>query len=117
LLVDDSDAACEFMKRFLEKRGHEVCIAHNGRGALLVVQEFHPDVVLLDIRLPDMSGYEVMQELKKTKAARGATFVAVSGYPEGNSREPMEFDHFLQKPLDMAHLETLLRAKSLPPRV
>jgi CheY-like chemotaxis protein len=109
LVVDDSHGACELLRRYLEKRGHEVCSAHDGESALRLVQRFRPDVLVLDIRLPDMNGYELMQSFKKMDRIRGAKFIGVSGYGDGAPADvSTSFDHFLEKPLDLARLGSLL---------
>jgi PAS domain S-box-containing protein len=110
LLVDDSHNACKFLTAFLEKRGHEVCSAYDGGSALSLATEFRPEVILLDIRLPDMNGYELMERLKALDSSNGAKFIALSGYRDGDAPGSMEFDHFLEKPLDTAHLDGLLRS-------
>ena len=109
LLVDDSHNACKFLSTFLEKRGYQVRSAYDGQSAIPIAQDFRPDVILLDIRLPDMSGYELMRHLKKLDAMNGAKFIALSGYRDGDAPGSVEFDHFLEKPLDTAHLDTILR--------
>ncbi len=110
LLVDDSHNACTFLSGFLEKRGHVVRVAYAGGSALPIAQDFHPDVILVDIRLPDMNGYELMQRLKKIDGIDGARFIALSVYHDGDAPGSKEFDHFLEKPLDTARLETLLQS-------
>jgi CheY-like chemotaxis protein len=113
LVVDDSYAACELLRRYLEKRGHEVRSAHDGQSALPLAQRFRPDVLVLDIRLPDMNGYELMQRLKGIDGVGRANFIAVSGYyDDAPGESSVKFDHFLEKPLDMAQLEALLHPVS-----
>jgi len=109
LLVDDSHAACEMMRRFLEQRGHEIRSAHDGKSALAGAQEFRPEVILLDIRLPDMSGYELRQRLKEMLGTSITKIIGISGYEDRSSQGSMGFDHFLEKPLDMAQLEALIQ--------
>jgi PAS domain S-box-containing protein len=111
LVVDDSHSACELMSRFLAKRGHEVRSAHDGHSALSLAQEFRPNVVVVDIRLPDMNGYELLRRLKESGALqRGAKLIAVSGYrdDDADARRTLEFDHFLEKPLNLEELNALL---------
>jgi CheY-like chemotaxis protein len=110
LLVDDSHNACKFLSAFLEKRGHEVRSAYDGASALSLAAEFRPDLILLDIRLPDMSGYDLMERLKALGSFNGARFIALSGYRDIDAPGPVKFDHFLEKPLDTVQLETLLQS-------
>jgi CheY-like chemotaxis protein len=85
--------------RFL---GHEVQMAHDGPSALAAVREFRPEMVLLDIGLPGMSGYEVARELRARPEGRGIVLAAVTGYgQEDDRRQSREagFDYHLTKPL------------------
>ena len=109
LVVDDSHGACELLRRYLEKRGHEVCSAHDGVSALRLAQQFRPDVLVLDIRLPDINGYELMQRFREMDTIRRARFIAVSGYGDGAPADlSASFDHFLEKPLNLEQLNALL---------
>ena len=72
--------------------------------------EFRPDLILLDIRLPDMSGLELMERLKATGSFNGVRFVGLSGYRDVDAPGSVKFDHFLEKPLDRAKLETYLQS-------
>ena len=110
LVVDDSHSACELLSRFLDKRGYDVRSAHDGQSALSLAREFRPDVLVVDIRLPDMDGYELLRRLKDTDAVRTAKFIAVSGFREDDKaeRRTPEFDHFLEKPLNLEDLNALL---------
>jgi CheY-like chemotaxis protein len=98
------------LSAFLEKRGHEVRSAYDGASALSLATEFRPDLILLDIRLPDMSGYDLMERLKALGSFNGARFIALSGYRDIDAPGPVKFDHFLEKPLDTVQLETLLQS-------
>jgi PAS domain S-box-containing protein len=109
LVVDDSHGACELLRRYLEKRGHEVCAAHDGESAFHVAQQFRPDVFVLDIRLPDINGYELMQRFRQMDGIGRAKFIAMSGYgADGAADGSPRFDHFLEKPLDLDRLGSLL---------
>ena len=112
LLVDDSHNACKFLSSFLEKRGYEVRSAYDGESALAIAQDFCPGVILLDIRLPDMDGFQLMQRLKEQDGTNGARFIGLSGYRDHTARGAVEFDHFLEKPLDTVYLEEILRSLS-----
>jgi PAS domain S-box-containing protein len=106
LLVDDSDAARELMTRFLKKQGYEIRSASDARSAIATAKSFGPDVVFLDIRLPDMTGYELLRHLKETVGGSATKFIGLSGFRAADSPQAAEFDHFLEKPV---HRETLAR--------
>jgi CheY-like chemotaxis protein len=110
LLVDDSENACIAIGRLLERAGHQVRTALNGESALGVAQDFDADVVMLDFKLPDIGGYELLRRLKKVKSLQNAKFFAVSGYAREDIQEKapaVDFDYFIMKPIDMSYLQEL----------
>lgn len=80
LVADDNVDAAMTLFSLLEMYGHELRIAHDGQQALQAAEEFRPDVVFLDIGMPDMTGYEVAQRLRKIEGLARSTIVAVSGW-------------------------------------
>ena len=114
LVVDDSRDMCKLMEILLTRRGHTVTSAFGGREALEVARSSPPDVVLMDIGLPGMDGYEVAQLLRQIPAMRDALLIALSGRgePEARLRSAQAgFDHHLTKPADMDLLERLLEGE------
>lgn len=115
LLVDDSELAAKSTSRLLQMAGHEVHIASTGQSALTIARDFKPDVVLLDIKLPDLDGYEVLRELKMMAGLENTMFIALTGYAEheieNNSRGD-NFDLVLRKPVDVTYLEGLISSQS-----
>jgi signal transduction histidine kinase/DNA-binding response OmpR family regulator len=110
LLVDDSRTACTAIGRLLESSGHCVRMAFDGKSALSTAQNFDADIVMLDFKLPDTTGYELLKELKKLKSLQNAKFFAVSGLAREdiqNKDSPVDFDHFITKPVDVSYVETL----------
>jgi PAS domain S-box-containing protein len=110
LLVDDLADTRKIFGRLLELLGNQVCTAHDGPSALVAALEFRPDVVLLDIGLPGMSGYEVAQRIRQEPALQKAVLVAVTGYGEKSDRQRSQkagFDHHLVKPPDVDALRQL----------
>jgi PleD family two-component response regulator len=110
LLVDDSEAACIGIGRLLQKAGHRIRMAFDGTSALSVAQDFVADVVLLDFRLPDIDGYELLRSLKQVTTLQNAKFFAVSGYAREDIQEKaatVDFDDFIMKPIDMSYLQKL----------
>jgi signal transduction histidine kinase/CheY-like chemotaxis protein len=109
LLVDDNDAAAASMGRLLELKGCSVAYAYTGRQAIEKALENSPNVVLLDIGLPDMDGYMVTRTLR----ARGfeGQLIALSGYGAAEDREKGKeagFNHYLVKPAGLADLQRVL---------
>ena len=118
LVVDDNqDSACS-MTLLLELQGHQVQVAHAGQEALKLAAESRPDVILLDIGMPGMNGYEVAKHLRAQDAFADTLLVAVTGYGRASDVKQTEaagFDHHLVKPIDYEKLQALLAAKSSRP--
>lgn len=111
LLVDDNRDAAETMQTLLEMDGHVVTVAFNGQAALDAAQRQSPEIIVLDIGLPDMSGYEVARRLRADAGLPRALLVALTGYDrEQDLRAVREagFDHHLVKPTDPATLMALV---------
>ena len=113
LVVDDNvDAA----RSFAEIAGlwqHEVRVAHNGTAALEMAGTYHPDIVLLDIGLPGMSGYQVAEQLRRQPEFAQTTLVAVTGYGQEEDRRRSReagFNHHLVKPVAPDTIYQLLAA-------
>jgi CheY-like chemotaxis protein/anti-sigma regulatory factor (Ser/Thr protein kinase) len=111
LVVDDLQASAETLMTLLEMEGFEVRVAHEGQEALTVAREFRPDVVLLDIGLPGMNGFEVAHGLRKQPECQEALLIALTGYGEAESRSRSAqagFDFHMVKPADVNVLLTML---------
>jgi PAS domain S-box-containing protein len=109
LLVDDNQMVCRSMGRLLEMSGHEVAVAFDGQSALETAGVFQPDVFVLDLKLPDMSGHELLRRLKTLQSLQHTKSIALTGFGEEFRRsDDVEFDHLLTKPVDTKELETLL---------
>ena len=107
LVVDDNRDAADSVAELLRLRGHRVMVAYDGPTALTTAAEHAPDVVLLDIGLPGMDGYEVGVRLREGAATRTALILALTGYGQTEDRrrsEAARFDGHLVKPVD---IETL----------
>jgi CheY-like chemotaxis protein len=110
LVVEDSVDSAETMGELLRVWGHDVRLAHTGREALRVAREYRPQVVLLDIGLPDMDGYAVAECLRR-EGLGGELLVALTGYSPEQTKElgaDGMFDRHLTKPVAPASLATLL---------
>jgi two-component system, OmpR family, response regulator len=113
LLVDDSVDAAEAMSMLLETLGHEVRVMHDGPSALAMVDDFAPEVVLLDIGLPGMDGFEVARQLRARAATKTALLIALTGYGGDSDKQKAReagFDHHLVKPVSFTAIETVIAA-------
>jgi CheY-like chemotaxis protein len=111
LVVEDSIDSAETLGELITRWGHEVRLAHDGASALKVAREFKPQVILLDIGLPDMDGYTVANRLRGEDLG-GNILVALTGYGEAQDRARAQqagFDRHLTKPVDPGSLRELFR--------
>ena len=111
LLVDDNVDATRIMRIMLELDGHEVQVLNEGAGAVAAVRALHPDLVLLDIGMPGMDGYEVARQLRADGGPATPMLVAVTGFGlAGDTRRSLEagFDHHLTKPVEREALQALI---------
>jgi PAS domain S-box-containing protein len=111
LIVEDNADAAESLAAFLELIGHEVSVAGDGKTGIERARSLSPDIVLCDIDLPVLDGYEVAAALRREPALRGTYLVAMTGYGQAeDKRQARErgFDAHLTKPTDPADLERLL---------
>jgi PAS domain S-box-containing protein len=111
LVADDNRDAAESLRLLLGFAGHEVRTAHDGRAALHVAEEFRPDVVLLDIGMPGLNGYEVAAQLRAEPWGRDVLLVAITGWGQEQDRQlalQSGFDRHVTKPVDPDFVEVLL---------
>ena len=97
-------------KNLLELHGFQVRTAVNGQSAIRIASEFCPEYIFLDITLPDISGYDVLRELKSKPELAGSKFIAVSGHGrEENLRARQAgFDAYLSKPIDFQEMQEII---------
>jgi CheY-like chemotaxis protein len=113
LVVDKNVDSAKSFANLLQACGHNARLAHDGAGAMQAALEYVPQVVLLDIGLPVMSGYDVAKWLRQQPSLMGVLIIAVTGYGQEADRQRSReagFDHHLVKPLDFAKLEGILSA-------
>ena len=111
LVVDDLVASADTLMTLLEMEGFEVRVANEGKSALEIAREFRPEVVLLDIGLPGMNGFEVAHRLRDQPESRDALLIALTGYGEAESRNRSAaagFDFHMVKPADVSLLLSMI---------
>jgi two-component system cell cycle response regulator len=116
LAVDDVSHNLELMTYLLQASGHEVLAAASGHEAVRVAKQSHPDLVVLDVQLPDISGYRVLEELRADPELAHVPVIAVTAYAMVGDRDhalAAGFDGYLSKPIDPATLVEAL-ATHLP---
>jgi PAS domain S-box-containing protein len=111
LVVDDNEDVARMSSLSLRRLGHTICVAHDGPSALRAVQDFLPDVALVDIGLPVMDGYELARHLREVPGLERVRLVAVTGYGQDADRDrslAAGFDLHLVKPVDRARYKAVL---------
>jgi len=111
LIVDDNRDAASSLAILLELDGHRTIVAHDGPAALEAAEQHRPDVVLLDIGLPGMNGYEVGRHIRRQPWGRAITLIALTGWGQAEDRRRSHeagFDAHLVKPVDPPALISLL---------
>jgi len=115
LVVDDNRDTADALAWLLQSIGHETRAAYDGPAALLAVERQPPDVIIQDLGMPQMTGYEIARRMRKLSAARDALLVAVTGNPPPDALRAAKaagFDHLLVKPLGLPALENLLAQRA-----
>jgi len=111
MVADDNKDAADALAMLLELGGHEVRVAHRGRAALELAQTFRPDVAIIDIGMPDLSGYEVAKELRRESWGTSICLIALTGWGQDDDRQRAKdagFDRHMTKPVEAWALEELL---------
>jgi PAS domain S-box-containing protein len=107
LIADDNLDSAESLAILLQLEGHEVRLASNGREAVSLATQFGPDVALLDIGMPEMSGYEAAAQIRAQLDGQSMMLVAITGWGQEQDKQYAAragFDHHLTKPIDLAEL-------------
>jgi CheY-like chemotaxis protein len=111
LAIEDNEDAADTLRQVLEIQGHVVAVAYSGRDGLAKARTFHPDVVLCDIGLPEMDGYQVARAMRADPKLSRVVLVAVSGYAQPEDvamAKEAGFDAHLAKPPSIDALERAL---------
>ena len=111
LVVDDNRDAAETLALVLQMSGHDLLVAHSGREALELGTRAHPDAIILDIGMPDMTGYEVARRIRREAWGRKAFLLAITGWGQEDDKEAARaagFDAHLTKPVTPDQVEQML---------
>jgi DNA-binding response OmpR family regulator len=118
LIVDDDQDSVLMLMMLIRAEGHAVRGIYAGRKVMEAVAGFDPDVVLLDIQMPDISGWEVARTLRKERGDKRPLLIGISGeYKMGSDRilsQILGFDHYLIKPYEFSEVLRLLAPLTLP---
>lgn len=108
MIVDDNKDAADLQAAVVQSLGHEAEVEYNGAGALKAAPAFNAQLFLLDIKLPDMDGFELVRKLRAVTP--GARFVALTGYAPGAGGRLADqlFDEYVVKPMTPAMLKDVL---------
>jgi PAS domain S-box-containing protein len=119
LVVDDNTDIAGTLALLLEESGHTVAVAHDGPSALAKAEEVEPELILLDIGLPGMDGYEVAKQLRQNPRTRSILLAALTGYGQAGDRARAQaagFDKHFVKPVDIDALEAFVNEAQANPR-
>lgn len=117
LVVDDNEDTAQSLAMLLDVEGYDVRMAHDGLAAVKTADEFHPDVALLDIGLPHMSGYDVARHIREHQGA-DVVLVAITGWGTSEDiKRSMDagFNHHFTKPADPERLKEIIAREGRAP--
>ena len=113
IVADDEPDSITTLKLLLNDEGHDVVPLSKGAEVMRTIEEFKPDAVVLDIAMPDLSGYEIAKEIRKRYGVITPLLIAITGrYKQASDKllgQIVGFDHYLLKPYEPNELLALLR--------
>ncbi|HEY8380181.1 MAG TPA: response regulator [Nannocystis sp.] len=107
LIVEDNELSRDMLSRRLRRKGYEVLVAVDGHEGITMVQEQRPDIVLMDLSLPDMDGWEATRQLKRDKSTADIPIIALTAHAMSGDREKAldaGCDDYDTKPIDLRRL-------------
>lgn len=116
IVADDNRDSADSLAMMLSIMGHEVRTAYDGQAAVTLAQSFRPDVMVLDVAMPRLNGYEAARRVRELDGGGGVLLVALSGWSDDEYRQRAEtagFDRYWVKPVLPRHLEELGRPGAL----
>jgi CheY-like chemotaxis protein len=118
LVADDSQDGADSLAFLLKAAGHEVHTAYDGRSAIQLAEQHRPDAVLLDIGMPEVSGYDVARAIRREAWGRSMRLIALTGWGQAEHRRrsiEVGFDDHLVKPVELDLLENVLQLGTAAP--
>ena len=115
LLVEDYEDTRLVMRLQLEYRGYRVIEAEDGKKAVELALQEHPDIILMDLSLPDLDGFEATKQIREDEQMRQVPIIAVTAHQETNFRQGAKasgFDAYVTKPIDIDWLSELISGLS-----
>jgi CheY-like chemotaxis protein len=112
LIADDNYDGAESLAILLRVEGHEVSVVHDGAAALVALERLQPQVALLDIGMPGLTGYEVARRTRQSAFGRSMLLVAITGWGQDSDKAralAAGFDHHFTKPIEPDWITALLR--------
>jgi two-component system cell cycle response regulator DivK len=112
LIVEDNEKNRTLVKDVLEYHGYEVIEAGNGKEGIKIAKENNPDLILMDIQMPVMSGYDAIKILKNNPETKNIKIIALTSFAmKGDKEKIMEegFDDYIAKPIDIRRLPELVK--------
>jgi CheY-like chemotaxis protein len=110
LIVDDHVDTADLAAELLRDRGHVTCVAYGSRAAIAAAANFRPQIALLDVHLPTMSGYELARHLRTSAPSSGCRFIAVTGAADEADRRESEAAGFYRQLVKPLGAEALFEA-------
>lgn len=113
LMVDDNRLVAGILSKLLHSSGYHVSVAHSGKAALKLLRKMKPKVVLLDIGMPVLNGYEIARKIREDKKFSETVLVAFSGKCRMDDRQKAReagFDHYVHKSANIAEIKMILNA-------
>ena len=119
VVADDNVDAAVSLAELLKLSGHDVHIAHDGLAAVKAAETFQPDVIVLDIGMPALNGYEAARRIRSQGANGDVLLIALTGYGQDSDKSRAKeagFDLHVVKPVDIAKIEEILAMPPGPPK-
>ena len=111
LIIDDHETTAKIFAKLLKSLGHKILLASSGEIGLKVLKEKKPKIVLLDIDMPKMNGYQVARKIKKSKKLAQTILVALTGHGKKEDKlraSKAGFNHHIEKPASLADIKRII---------